>query len=629
METAVDSIDNKSTAARYAFAVLTAVLALVLRQTLSPLLGANNPYFTVWAAVVFSAWYYGVGPSVVTTLMSALGVWYWFLLPLHSFRLQDSKMQIGGLVGFGVLSGFIIALGEANRRSHRKRLLAEQSVREKECEYHLLADSIPELCWMARGDGHIFWYNARWYEYTGTTPGQMEGWGWQSVHDPEILPSVLERWKASLADGQPFEMEFPLLRADGVFRWFLTRIRPVRNSEGNIVRWFGTNTNIHEQRELRQSLIEARQELEIRVSERTAELEQKTSELSEKAALLDLVNDAIFVRCAEDKISYWNQGAERLYGWTSAEVLGRLASEILCTEFPVPLEQIKSLDKWEGELRHIKRDGSQIVVASRWTTLRDNEGKPAGWLEINSDVTARKRAEDAARGLSGRILSLQDEERRRIARELHDSLGQYLTALKMNLNLLSSTEAKQAAVASECSEIVDKCLTETRTVSHLLHPPLLDEVGLKSALQWYLEGFAQRSDIQVILDLPTEFDRLDRDVETTLFRVVQEALTNVHRHSHASKVAIRLLVANKQVLLGVSDNGRGIPTDQLQGVLQSGSGTGVGLAGMRERVRDLGGSLEIKSDHAGTAINTSIPLTEKASADLQELGESVGSISAA
>ncbi len=629
METAVDSIDNKSTAARYAFAVLTAVLALVLRQTLSPLLGANNPYFTVWAAVVFSAWYYGVGPSVVTTLMSALGVWYWFLLPLHSFRLQDSKMQIGGLVGFGVLSGFIIALGEANRRSHRKRLLAEQSVREKECEYHLLADSIPELCWMARGDGHIFWYNARWYEYTGTTPGQMEGWGWQSVHDPEILPSVLERWKASLADGQPFEMEFPLLRADGVFRWFLTRIRPVRNSEGNIVRWFGTNTNIHEQRELRQSLIEARQELEIRVSERTAELEQKTSELSEKAALLDLVNDAIFVRCAEDKISYWNQGAERLYGWTSAEVLGRLASEILCTEFPVPLEQIKSLDKWEGELRHIKRDGSQIVVASRWTTLRDNEGKPAGWLEINSDVTARKRAEDAARGLSGRILSLQDEERRRIARGLHDSLGQYLTALKMNLNLLSSTEAKQAAVASECSEIVDKCLTETRTVSHLLHPPLLDEVGLKSALQWYLEGFAQRSDIQVILDLPTEFDRLDRDVETTLFRVVQEALTNVHRHSHASKVAIRLLVANKQVLLGVSDNGRGIPTDQLQGVLQSGSGTGVGLAGMRERVRDLGGSLEIKSDHAGTAINTSIPLTEKASADLQELGESVGSISAA
>ena len=630
METPFDStVEKKSTSARYALAVLTAILALLLRQALSPLLGANTPYFTVWAAVVFSARYCGLGPSIVTTLLSALGVWFWFLAPLHSFRLQDPKTQISGLVGFGVLSGFIIAVGEANRRSHCKSLFAEESVREKESEFHLLADSIPELCWMARGDGHIFWYNARWYEYTGTTPEQMEGWGWQSVHDPEMLPSVMERWKASLANGQPFEMEFPLRRADGVFRWFLTRIRPVRNSEGKIVRWFGTNTNVHEQRELRQSLIEARQELEIRVSERTAELKQKTSELSQKAALLDLVNDAIFIRCAEDKISYWNQGAERLYGWTSAEVLGRLAGEILRTEFPVPLEQIKSLDKWEGELRHIKRDGSQIVVVSRWTTLRGNEGKPAGWLEINSDVTARKRAEEAARGLSGRILSLQDEERRRIARGLHDSLGQYLTALKINLDLLSTTEAKQAAVASECSEIVDKCLTETRTVSHLLHPPLLDEAGLKSALQWYVDGFAQRSDIQVTLDLPTELSRLDRDVETALFRVVQEALTNVHRHSHASKVTIRLLVAYKQVLLGVCDNGRGMPMDQLQGVLQSGSGTGVGLAGMRERVRDLGGSLEIKSDHAGTAINVSIPLTEKAPADSQELGESVGSISAA
>ena len=181
METALNSkVDNQSTAARYALAVLIAGLALLLRQVLSPLLGATNPYFTLWAAVVFSAWYCGLGPAVVTTVVSLVGVWYWFLLPLHSFRLQDPKIHISGLVGFGVLSGFIIALSEANRRSHRKRSSVEDAVREKESEFHLLADSIPELCWMARGDGHIFWYNARWYEYTGTTPEQMEGWGWQS-----------------------------------------------------------------------------------------------------------------------------------------------------------------------------------------------------------------------------------------------------------------------------------------------------------------------------------------------------------------------------------------------------------------------------------------------------------------
>jgi PAS domain S-box-containing protein len=432
-----------------------------------------------------------------------------------------------------------------------------------------------------------------------------------------------------LAMGQTFEMEFPLRGADGVFLWFLTRIRPVRNSEGNIIRWFGTNTNIHEQRTLQQSLIEARQELEIRVSERTAELEQKASELLQKATLLDLVNDAIFIRCAEDKISYWNEGAERLYGWTSAEAVGRSTHEVLRTEFPVPLDEIKSMDKWKGELRQIKRDGSQIVVTSRWTTLRDNEGKPAGWLEINTDITARKRAEEAARNLSGRILNLQDEERRRIARGLHDSLGQYLTALKMSLDLLSNTEGRQATVAAECSEIVDKCLTETRTISHLLHPPLLDEVGLRSALQWYVDGFAQRSDIQVNLDLPAELGRLDTDIETALFRIVQEALTNVHRHSSASEVDIRFLVDTKHLQLDVSDNGKGIPKDRLQGVLESGSGTGVGLAGIRERVRDLGGSMEINSDDAGTAIIISIPLTELASTDSQENGESVRSIWAA
>jgi two-component system, NarL family, sensor kinase len=199
----------------------------------------------------------------------------------------------------------------------------------------------------------------------------------------------------------------------------------------------------------------------------------------------------------------------------------------------------------------------------------------------------------------------------------------------MSLDLLSNMEGRQAAVAAECSEIVDKCLTETRTISHLLHPPLLDEAGLRSALQWYVEGFAQRSDIQVKLDLPAELGRLDTDIETALFRVVQEALTNVHRHSSASEVDIRLFVDTKHIQLDVSDNGKGIPKDRLQRVRESGSGTGVGLAGMRERVRDLGGSMEIKSDDAGTTIIICIPLTELASTDSQENGESVRSISAA
>jgi PAS domain S-box-containing protein len=372
----------------------------------------------------------------------------------------------------------------------------------------------------------------------------------------------------------------------------------------------------------------AKERLQELVRGRTQELEQNTAQLAYQAKLLDLANDAIFIRSATDKISYWNEGAERLYGWASEEVLGRSTHEILRTEFPVPLSEIMHADRWEGELRHTRKDGSQITVASRWTTLRDHNGKAVGWLEINTDITARKRAEEAARSLSGRILTLQDDERRRIARGLHDSLGQYLTALKMNLDVFQTSGDNKAKLASECSEIVDKCLSETRTISHLLHPPLLDEAGFGSAARWYVEGFSQRSGIKVNLNLPPTLGRLHRDVEVALFRAVQEALTNIHRHSGGSMVDIHLDVDTKQLRLEIKDNGRGIPRTRLRTLIESAAEAGVGLAGMRERMRELGGSLEIRSDRAGTTVVISIPV-ERTSIDPQQNSESGRGISAA
>ena len=180
-----------------------------------------------------------------------------------------------------------------------------------------------------------------------------------------------------------------------------------------------------------------------------------------------------------------------------------MTSELLRTEFPVPLSEILRSDRWEGELHQYKRDGSLIIVASRWTTLRDSNGQPTEWLEINTDISHHKAAEQAARQLSGRILTLQDEERRRIARDLHDSLGQYLTALKITLHNLATGNGDQETLRAECLSILEKCLAETRTISHLLHPPLLEEAGLRSALEWYVEGFSQRSGIEVSIDLPS------------------------------------------------------------------------------------------------------------------------------
>ncbi len=228
---------------------------------------------------------------------------------------------------------------------------------------------------------------------------------------------------------------------------------------------------------------------------------------------------------------------------------------------------------------------------------------------MNTDISARKQAEESARSLTGRILTLQDEEHRKIARGLHDSLGQYLAAVKMSLDLISRKEAHQRALIGECSELVDKCISETRTISHLLHPPLLDEAGFSSAAQWYVDGFAKRSGVKVSLQLPSGPLRMHRDVKVALFRALQEGLTNIHKHSGASKVRIRLATDPKQVQLEIADNGRGIPRTRLGNVINGNRDVGVGIAGMRERVRELGGSLEILSAAAGTTLTVSIPKT--------------------
>ncbi|MGO8985208.1 MAG: ATP-binding protein [Terriglobales bacterium] len=359
----------------------------------------------------------------------------------------------------------------------------------------------------------------------------------------------------------------------------------------------------------------AHDELEQRVKRRTAELEDRTTQVAEQARLLDLANDAIFVRTADSKISYWNSGAERLYGWTKSEAIGSSPHELLQTEFPVPLEELTRRDRWEGELWQRRRDGSRIIVGSRWTTLRDKNEQFAGWLEICTDITARKQAEKAARRLSSRILNIQDDERRRMARELHDSLGQYLVALKMSLDLLErevtlGSSQNPSVVLKSCSELLERAISETRTISHLLHPPLLDEVGLLSAMNWFVEGFSKRSGILANMDVPSQYSRLPQETEITLFRVLQEALTNVHRHSGSSQVDIMLRVTGADVWLKVEDYGQGIPDDRLKQIQEENAQIGVGLAGMKERVHQLEGSLEITSSLTGTSVSVRIPISE-------------------
>jgi signal transduction histidine kinase len=353
---------------RYGLAILVAVFALFLRHLLLPLLGNSNPFHTAWPSVIFAAWYCGMGPAIVTAIIEVTGVWYWFLPPFHSFKLADPQSEISGMVGYLLFSGFIIALGEANRRSEERLQLA---------------------------------------------------------HD----------------------------------------------------------------------------ELERKVQERTSAL---------------------------------------------------------------------------------TRANQSLNVANE--TFRE---------------------------LSVQVLRMQDDERRRISSELHDSIGQLLAALGMNIARVHSESHKLSSEAaravSENAVMVTEISKEIRTLSHLLHPPMLDEIGLSSALRWYVDGFAERSKVSVKLDLPDDLARLPKEAELTIFRMIQECLTNIHRHSGSNSAAIQVRHEHHLIKIEIKDQGKGISAEKLADFTVSGR-AGVGLRGMRERLRQLAGTLEIRSDATGTTVIATLPL---------------------
>jgi signal transduction histidine kinase len=223
-----------------------------------------------------------------------------------------------------------------------------------------------------------------------------------------------------------------------------------------------------------------------------------------------------------------------------------------------------------------------------------------------------KQAHEALRTLSGSLMQAQDEERRRVARELHDSAGQYLAAVQMNLTALGNLvgaslgEGAQTRLA-DTIDLVDRCTAEIRTLSYLLHPPLLDDVGLASAISWYVEGFSQRSGVAVSVDMPKDLARPSPEVETALFRIVQQSLANIHRHSESKVARIRLTVEDRRLAIEISDEGRGFPPEVMSKFRASGQLPGVGISGMRERMNALRGTFDVISSESGTTVRVSVP----------------------
>ena len=268
---------------------------------------------------------------------------------------------------------------------------------------------------------------------------------------------------------------------------------------------------------------------------------------------------------------------------------------------------------------------SIIVVMLGESRRRQNEALQQAQGELELKVQERTTDLEVLnrnlRELSARLMQLQDDERRRIARELHDSVGQTLAALAMNLGLARNDLERIAKITetlNDSENLVRQMSTEVRTISHLLHPPLLDEAGLSSALRWYVNGFAQRSGIKVDLDLPDDFSRLPGEMETAIFRVVQESLTNIHRHSDSPSAKIVLRQHRGEVLVEVKDYGKGIPPDKLEEMASAGT-PGVGIRGMRERLRQLGGTLKIESGVSGTIVAVRIPIPEGSASPIASL----------
>jgi PAS domain S-box-containing protein len=367
---------------------------------------------------------------------------------------------------------------------------------------------------------------------------------------------------------------------------------------------------------------------------------------------IDAVEDrAIYTMSPSGVITSWNQGAERLKGYTAPEILGRHYSCFFAPEDRKQHKPEKALQiaartgRFEEECWLLRKDGSRFRASTVLNAIKNPEGRLIGFAKITRDITSSSKAEDqlrnanaelsaeiekrqesdrklarsesSLRDLTLRLMRAQDEERRRIGRELHDSVAQYLSMLKMRLQELDLSPGRSpgqlAAQIGQCVHLAEDALKEVRTVSHLLYPPALDHMGLKGAIPWYLEGFSRRSDIYATLEIDADFPRLDADIEIALFRVLQEALNNIHRHSGSNKAFIRLYAPEGHVSLEIGDSGRGIPPEVLDQWSRDWLGAqGVGLRGMRERMRQLGGELTITSDTHGTEVRATVPLTTAA-----------------
>jgi PAS domain S-box-containing protein len=490
-------------------------------------------------------------------------------------------------------------------------LLSEIHWHQIEEPFRLFIENVQDYAiFMLDTDGRVATWNAGAERAKGYKASEIIGQHFSRFYSEEDLRAGKPQKLLELAmkEGRAAD-EGWRVRKDGSKFWASVTITAVRDATGKLV-GFGKVTR-------------------DRTENRRAELALHRSEERSRLFIEAVQDYAIFMLDPEGHVSSWNTGAERIKGYKASEIVGQHFSRFYPEEDArskpaMELEVAAREGRFEDEGWRVRKDGSKFWANVIITAVRDRAGNLLGFSKVTRDFTERmlaqksleesrrklQESEKSLRELSLHLLRTQDEERRRIGREVHDSLGQYLSVLKMKLDSMTVSQATPAGIC-ECANLAEECVKEVRTISYLLYPPMLEEMGLTSAIPWYLEGFSKRSGIKTTFQVPKDFRRLSRDAELVLFRVLQESLTNVQRHSGSPTADISISRTDNTVTMHVRDTGKGMPGQIVEQSSQDWMGSlGVGLRGMSERLRQLGGTLHVLSNDSGTEVRATVPLQD-------------------
>lgn len=561
------------------------------------------------------------------------------------------------LIGYPAESGVVIAgSSRADFPSDEDRLLlnvganqaailllhkrSEQTLRESEERFRSLSAASPVGIFTTDLEGHLTYTNPRCQALCGITFDQALGGGWVDLAHPEDRPWVFEKWLAHARAGNDFYGEFRVMHPQLGLRWVQTRIVPIFSDGGQVLSHLGTIEDIS-------AHMDAEAELERRVNERTAEIreasEKLQAEMAEHARAIEsmleseerfrllvehVVDYAIFLLSPSGHIVSWNEGAKRLKQYQAEEIIGQHYSRFYTAEDAAlgRPERLLAAATREGHIEdvgwRVRKDGSLFWADVVITALRDGQGRLRGFAKITRDVTERKLAEEylqqsneRLRMLSTHLQTAREEERTTIARELHDELGQILTVARIDLSRLvkrmTSSSQPESLPASKVVldlraviQSIDDSLQSVRRIMQQLRPQTLDELGLKATLEAQAQQFQERTSIDCRFETTADGITLNPERSIALFRIFQEALTNVARHSGASQVHVYLRVSGPDLLLEIQDNGRGISAGEKE---KAGH---FGLLGMKERAILLGGDVTISgAPGQGTSVMARVPIT--------------------